>query len=240
MTRICILVMILMMTSSTLALASRGQDDKDEVVTAQQRISPLEEYLREARQSRVAFVPTGPSLFSPVATNLFLFVDIKARRVNDIVTIQIIENATASNSANTSTARNGETSASAPSFFGLERGVSALNFASILKGLSDLSFTGQGTTSRTGSLQASLAARVTEVLPNGDLVLEGVKQVTINRERHILTLRGVVRSRDVSPHNLVLSTAIANMEVSFDGKGIISDANKPGFFYRLWQLISPF
>ena len=64
--------------------------------------------------------------------------------------------------------------------------------------------------------------------------------MTINRERHILTLRGVVRSRDVSPHNLVLSTAIANMEVSFDGKGIISDANRPGFFYRLWQLISPF
>lgn len=237
MNKIFVFVMFLLMASSTVTFAG---DDKADKELGQKQVSPLEEYLREARQTRLAPSRTGPSLFSPIANNLFLFVDVKARRVNDIVTIQIIENATASNSANTSTDRGGDTSASAPSFFGLERGVSALNFASILQGLSDLSFSGQGTTSRTGSLQASLAARVVEVLPNGDLVLEGVKQVTINRERHVLTLRGVARSRDVSPRNVVLSTAIANMEVSFDGKGVISDANKPGFFYRLWQLISPF
>ena len=175
-----------------------------------------------------------------MASNLFLFVDVKARNVNDIVTIQIIENSSASNSANTSTARDGESNASAPSFFGLELGASALNFASILQGLSDLSFSGQGTTSRTGTLTASLSARVVEVLPNGDLVLEGAKQVTINRESHILTLRGVVRSRDVSPNNLVLSTSIAHMEVKFDGEGVVTDANEPGFFYRLFRLITPF
>ena len=210
---------------------SAAQDD---------RISPLEEYLRQARASGPAAVPDGPSLFSPAASNLFLFVDVKARNVNDIVTIQILENATASNSANTSTDRDGEANTSAPSFFGLEQGASALNFTSILQALSDLSFSGQGTTSRTGSLTASLSARVVEVLPNRDLVLEGAKQVTINQESHILTLRGVVRPRDVSPNNLVLSTSIAHMEVKFDGKGVVTDANKPGFFYRLFRLITPF
>ena len=202
------------------------------------RISPLEEYLRQARASAIESAPTGASLFSPTASNLFLFVDVKARSVNDIVTIQILENSTATNSANTSTNRDGESSASAPSFFGFERG--GFNFASILQGLSDLSFSGQGTTSRSGTLSANLSARVVEVLPNGDLVLEGAKQVTINRESHILTLRGVVRSRDVSPNNLVLSSSIAHMEVKFDGKGVVTDANKPGFFYRLFQLITPF
>lgn len=204
------------------------------------KISPLEEYLRQARAGGTKSTAGGPSLFSPTASNLFLFVDVKARNVNDIVTIQILENASASNTANTSTDQDGETNASAPSFFGLEAGASALNFASILQGLSDLSFSGEGTTSRSGNLTASLSARVVEVLPNHDLVLEGTKQVTINQESHRLTLRGVVRSRDVSPYNVVRSSSIAHMEVKFDGKGVVTDANEPGFFYKLFQLISPF
>ena len=78
-----------------------------------------------------------------------------------------------------------------------------------------------------------MTARVCEVLPNGDLVLEGTKDVTVNRERQSLTIRGVIRTRDISPGNVVFSTAISHMEVKFDGKGIISDANKPGFLYWL-------
>ena len=219
----------------TLPLYGARQGDDTDV-----KISPLEEYLRQARATGRESAPASPSLFSPAASNLFLFVDVKARSVNDIVTIQILENASASNSANTSTDREGESNASAPSFFGLEQGASALNFASILQGLSDLSFAGQGTTSRSGTLTASLSARVVEVLPNQDLVVEGTKLVTINQESHRLTLRGVVRSRDVSPNNLVLSSSIAHMEVKFDGKGVVTDANEPGFFYKLFQLITPF
>jgi flagellar L-ring protein FlgH len=180
------------------------------------------------------------SLFSDNAPNVFLFRDLKARNVNDIVTIQIIESSTASNSANTSTKKEGDISVSGPSVLGLERGGSTLNFASLLAGNSALSFAGQGSTSRTGQLQAYVSARVVQVLPNGDLAIEGLKEVTINRERQILRIRGLVRSRDVTPGNVVLSTAIANMEVVFDGKGIVSDANKPGFLYRLFTWITPF
>jgi len=60
------------------------------------------------------------------------------------------------------------------------------------------------------------------------------------RERQVLRIRGLVRSRDVTPNNVILSTAIANMEVVFDGKGIVSDANKPGFLYRFFSWITPF
>ena len=81
---------------------------------------------------------------------------------------------------------------------------------------------------------------VAHLLANGDLVLEGVKEVAVNRERHLLTLRGVVRPRDVNSGNMVMSTAIAHMEVQFDGTGIVSDANRPGFFYRLFKVITPF
>jgi len=183
---------------------------------------------------------SNPSLFSDTASNVFLFRDFKARNVNDILTIQIVESSTASNSANTSTQRQGEVNASMPALFGLENKTSALNFANILSGASNLNFAGQGSTSRTGQLQAFVSARVSQVLPNGDLMIEGTKEVTINRERQILTIRGLVRTRDITPNNVIFSTAIANMEVKFDGKGIVSDANKPGFLFRLFQWITPF
>src|SRR5438552_307653 len=174
----------------------------------------------------------GGSLYSDSAPNLYLFRDFKARTVSDILTIQINESATASNSANTSTKKEGDVSLKAPSLGGLEKGASALNFASILAGAAALNFAGQGSTSRTGQLQAFVSARVTEVFPNGDLAIEGVKEVTVNREHQILRIRGIVRTRDVAPNNVILSTAIANLEVVFDGKGIVSDANRPGFLYR--------
>lgn len=183
---------------------------------------------------------TTGSLYSDSAPNLFLFRDLKARNVNDILTIQINESATASNSANTSTKKEGDISIKAPAVGGLETGASALNFANILAGASALNFAGQGSTSRTGQLQAFVSARVVEVMPNGDMQIEGTKEVTINRERQILRIRGLVRSRDVTPNNVVLSTALANMEVLFDGKGIVSDANKPGFLFRLLRWITPF
>jgi flagellar L-ring protein precursor FlgH len=183
--------------------------------------------------------PSG-SLFSDAAPNLFLFRDFKARNVSDILTIQINESSTASNSANTSTKKEGDVSVKAPSLGGLEKGGGALNFASLLAGASALNFAGQGSTSRTGQLQAFVSARVTQVFPNGDLGIEGVKEVTINRERQVLRIRGVVRGRDITPNNVILSTSIASMEVVFDGKGIVSDANKPGFLFRLIQWITPF
>src|SRR4051812_35408880 len=109
---------------------------------------------------------TGGSLYSDTAPSLFLFRDFKARSVSDILTIQINESSTASNSANTSTKKAGDVSVKAPSLGGLEKGASTLNFASLLAGASALNFAGEGSTSRTGQLQAFVSARVTEVFPN--------------------------------------------------------------------------
>ncbi len=201
--------------------------------------SPLEEFLNRARQAAPGTAPNGASLFSPTNPNLFLFHDVKAQRANDIVTIQIVESATATNSANTSTTKSGNIAAAAPGLLGLEKNTS-LDFSKLLQGSSSLGFGGNGTTSRTGQLQAWLSARVVEVLPNGDLVLEGTKDVTINRERQSLRIRGVVRQRDVTPGNIVLSTALAHMEVEFDGKGIVSSANNPGWLHWLFTKIAPF
>jgi flagellar L-ring protein precursor FlgH len=184
--------------------------------------------------------PDPASLFSANAPNLFLYRDYKARSVGDILTIQVVENATATNSATTATQKKGDVSLSAPALGGLERGNSALNFANILQGAGGLNFNGTGSTTRTGQLQAEISARVVQVLPDGDLRIEGTKVVSINGERQTLTIGGLVRNHDVSPANVVSSTSIANMDVKFDGKGVVADANKQGWLYKFFQKISPF
>jgi len=174
------------------------------------------------------------SLYSDAAPNLFLFRDLRARNVNDIVTIVIVENSTASNTANTSTQKKGDVAAAVPAFLGIKTLQNPLSLNSALD------FSGQGSTTRSGQLNASLSARIVQVLPNGDLVIEGTKQVTINREHQLLTVRGTVRQYDLTPTNVVSSNAIANMEVNFDGKGIISDANKPALLFKIFKYILPF
>jgi flagellar L-ring protein precursor FlgH len=110
----------------------------------------------------------------------------------------------------------------------------------MLQGSGALNFNGTGSTTRSGQLQAEISARVLQVLTNGDLRIEGTKVVTINGERQTLTIVGLVRNHDVSPVNTVSSTAIANMEVKYDGKGVVADSNKQGWLYKVFQIISPF
>jgi flagellar L-ring protein precursor FlgH len=184
--------------------------------------------------------PQASSLFSANAPDLFLYRDVKARNVGDILTIQVVENASATNSATTATQKKGDVSLSAPALAGLEHGNSALNFSNILQAAGGLNFNGTGSTTRSGQLQAEISARVVQVFPNGDLRIEGSKVVTINGERQTLIIGGLVRNHDVSPANVISSSAIANMDVKFDGKGVVADSNKPGWFYKLYSIINPF
>jgi len=180
------------------------------------------------------------SLFSANAPGMNLFRDVKARNVGDILTIRVVENASATNTATTATQKKGDVSLNAPAVFGLEHGNSALNFNNMLQAAGGLNFNGTGSTTRSGQLQAEISARVLQVLQNGDIRIEGTKIVIVNGEKQTLTIVGLVRSYDVSPGNIVASTAIANMEVKYDGKGVVADANKQGWFYKFYKVISPF
>jgi flagellar L-ring protein precursor FlgH len=100
---------------------------------------------------------------------------------------------------------------------------------------------GQGETSRETVLTTTLSARVTHVLPNGYVVLEGFKDVMINSERQVVTVRGVARWNDIGPANQVRSDRLANLEVRVQGKGVVEDAiRRPNFLYRLLLGILPF
>ena len=100
---------------------------------------------------------------------------------------------------------------------------------------------GQGTTSRELQLATTLSARVTEVLPNGYLVVEGAKETIVNSERQTVVVRGIARPSDLGPGNTIRSERLAQLEVRINGRGVVEDAiRRPSFLYRLLLGILPF
>jgi flagellar L-ring protein FlgH len=173
-----------------------------------------------------------------------MFVNPRAQRVGDIVTIRIVESSKATNKAKTSTDRTTATTVGLTNLFGLEnRFPSGSNFFNPFSPLqSDYAnkFDGTGSTERSGDLTAYISARIIQVLPNGNLVIEGNREVRINNENQIITLTGVVRPRDISPANIVQSTFIADARISYSGSGVLNDQQRPGWLARILDKIWPF
>jgi flagellar L-ring protein FlgH len=174
----------------------------------------------------------GGSLWSPGATLADLARDPRASQVDDVITVLVADRANAVASGGTKAARKSSAKYSVASIFGPTRATGALSNLANASGQYDLD--GQGTTSRDISLTTTLTARVTKVLPNGYLLIEGIKQIAVNSESQTVTVRGVVRPLDVTPDNAIPSDRIAQMDVRVNGKGVVGDAVKrPFFLYRL-------
>ena len=150
--------------------------------------------------------------------------DVKARRVGDIVTVTIREQAKASKQASTDTDRSSSMSAGISDFFGFTTWLADknknLNPASMIDAKSDNKFSGSGKTTRSEDLVATLTTQVVEVYPNGNLKIRGGKSVTVNNENQIIYLTGIVRPYDVTADNTVDSRNILNAQISYTGKGV--------------------
>lgn len=172
-----------------------------------------------------------------------LFQDMKGRTVGDIITVVIVENASASKEATTETDRTSSMSAGITSLFGLERQIGSLTGldpGALVDATATNDFSGGGKTERTETLTATLTTQVVEVLPNGNLRIAGNKTVTVNSETQIVTLTGMVRQSDVSPRNLVDSKNILNARIAYVGDGVISDKQQQGWLVRGLDQIWPF
>jgi len=194
----------------------------------------------------------------PVANSLWndsinLFEDRKARRLNDLVTINIIESLSGSGTADTSTSRDSSGDYRVTNFFGMETDFGIQNlpvvnnafgdsdsFEPMVLGSAKSDFKGEGDTNREGELIATITAKVVEVMPNGNLVLEARKELTINEERQILVLRGMVRPDDIAMNNMVMSNKIADAQVFYVGDGVIQEKQKPGWLVRGLDKVWPF
>jgi flagellar L-ring protein precursor FlgH len=176
------------------------------------------------------------------ASSTGLAEDLKARRRGDIVTVVISEQASASKQAATATARGTTMSAGMPNLLGLEKtGIKNwLDLTNLLNANFSSKFDGSGSTSRAETLQATISAKVLEVIPNGNLMIEGRRNVKVNNEDQIIVLTGTVRSRDVTADNTIPSSLIADARINYSGKGIISDRQKPGWLMNVLDSVWPF
>jgi len=165
--------------------------------------------------------------------------DLKASRVDDVVTIVVAEQASAVSTGATQTSRKSTANSSITALAGATPSAGAL--ANLANLSNDTELNGAGTTSRTTALTTNLTARVSKVLPNGFLMVEGTKNVQINSEWQTVTVRGIVRPADLGPDNSVVSNRLGQLEVKLDGKGVVNDAiRRPNVLYRLLLGLLPF
>ncbi len=202
--------------------------------------SALDRYVMEATAAARANNDASPgSLFSSMALLTNLACDLRASRVDDTVTVLVAENASAVSSGNVQTARASTAKASISALGGATKATGAL--ANLFGSTGDQELKGSGTIGRSTVISTTLGTRVVRVLPNGYLVIEGVKEIRVSSEQQVITVRGVVRPADLSPGNVVQSDLIAQLEVSVNGKGVVGDAIKrPFFLYRLLLGLLPF
>ncbi len=174
-----------------------------------------------------------------------LVADRKGRTVGDIVTVAIFEKASASKEASTSTGRDSKVSADITKLLGIEKKLPGMfnlgmDPTDLLNAKASNSFSGSGKTSRTEDLVASLTTQIVQIYPNGNLRIAGNKTVTVNNEMQIVKLSGIVRETDISPANVVDSKNILNARITYNGQGVISDKQKPGWLVRSLDAVWPF
>ncbi len=186
----------------------------------------FEQYLATARS-----LPATPNQNGWMSS---LFADVRARSVNDLHTVHVVENIVASGAADSTLDKNSNADASVGRIFGIDpKFADWFDPTALARYSASSGFKGSGATTRTGALSAVITARVSEVLPNGDLVLEGVREIDINGDRQIIVLTGVVRPADINPGNVVPSTAVGHMRIRYFGRGLIKDNLSPGWLLRI-------
>jgi flagellar L-ring protein precursor FlgH len=220
-----------------LPAAATGTSKKKPTASAQ---SPLERYVSEAEaRSAVAPPATPGAIWQPGSRLADAARDMRASQVDDVLTVVVAEQASAVSTGATKTQRTSAATSSLASIPGIPKTASSLTNLLNISGNQQL--TGQGTTSRTTTLNTTLTARVTHVLPNGGLVVEATKNVEINGERQTITVRGVVRPADIDATNSILSNRLGELDVRVNGKGVVGDAiRRPFILYRLLLGLLPF
>lgn len=203
-----------------LAIAAPAQKNRGRALTPAEQA--LQTYLARVRQVEGATSATTGSLWTPEGRFTNLASDFKAQRVNDLLTIHIVE-ATQAAGTGTVQSKRAFTGNSGISIFGS----TSSRLTTLLAPTSSTDLEGQAATASSSALSTSLTGRVVDVLPNGFLVVEAVRTISMNNQQQTVLVHGVVRPADIAPDNSVLSTQVGELEVDLLGKGIISDTTRP-------------
>lgn len=178
------------------------------------------------------------SLWQPGSQSFFH--DPRAMHVGDVITVNVSVEDTAKMQNTTSRSRTNSDNANLTNFFGLEKVITpAIDPTSVVKMGSDNSNVGAGSIQRQESISMTLAALVAQVLPNGNLVIDGHQQVRVNNELRDMRLSGIVRREDITQENTVNLSQVAEARVIYGGQGTMSDVQQPRYGSQLFDIIMP-
>ena len=178
------------------------------------------------------------SLWQPGAQSFFH--DPRAMHVGDVITVNVTVADTAKLENTTSRSRTNSDDANLTNFFGLETQLpSSIDPANVVKMGSATSNVGTGAIQRNETINMTLAALVAQVLPNGNLVIDGHQQVRVNNELRDMRLSGIVRREDITQNNTVNLSQIAEARVNYGGRGQVTDMQQPRYGSQLFDILMP-
>ncbi len=239
------LLCIILLQAALMACATGPQ--------AQAPLTPVNPSIQQGGQAAgpAARKPASASLYNDASSRNF-FQDLRAYQVGDLVTVRIVETSSASKNASTQTGRESSIDAGIDNMLGWEGKLkyltslgngnvgSAYDTGSLFKGSLANSSSGSGTTTRTESMTAYITVRVMEVMPNGNLFIQGTRDVKVNNETQHIILSGSIRPADISPDNTIISSYIGDASIEYTGSGALSDKQRPGWMTRFVDLVWPF
>ena len=200
---------------------------------AESNQASLDRYLKSLNLSAQAPVSsrTSGSLWVDQGPMAMIANDAKARRLHDLITIAVAEQTLAQAAGDVTAQRDFSANSGISAMAG---GISTAGISQLFSPTSSMSLKGKGQANSNSTLQTTLSGEVVALLPNGSMVVEARRSVKMNNEHRTLILRGVVRPADVTPGNVVNSTAIASLEIELKGKGVVSDGTRPNNLGIRW------
>jgi flagellar L-ring protein precursor FlgH len=180
--------------------------------------------------------PPGSSLFEDGSANLFT--DPRAAKVGDVITVTIMINDKATFGNTSGRSQTAQETGGFDWTFGLNSSTNKVNAAADINASS--SSNGQASIDRSEKLQLSVAATVTRVLPNGNLMINGSQEVRVNFEMRQLQIAGIVRPRDISSNNVIGYDKIAEARISYGGKGRMTEVQQPSWGQEVFDTVKPF
>ena len=189
-----------------------------------------------ARPALTAAAPLNNGAIFQTAGHRPLFEDPRARLRGDIVTVSIVEKNSASRTSSSSTSKTNDIKAGIPTLGGLS--ASALKNTNIAANTSNV-YAGKGDTANDNAFTGTITVTVVNVLPNGNLVVAGEKQIGINHNLEFIRFSGVVNPVTLQAGNIVESTKIADARLEYTGKGYIDEAQRMGWLSRFFLTFAP-
>lgn len=196
---------------------------------------PVEDYSATLPAPAPVAAPANGSIFQASEGYAALYEGTRARRVGDPVTIVLVERTSASKSASTDLDSGGGFSITPPT-----TGALSLFNQSDASISGKRGFKGTGAADQSNALSGEVSVTVAAVYPNGTMLVQGQKRVTLNRGDEFVQIKGIVRATDIDANNRIASTRVADARIAYTGKGDVARAARQGWFSRFFQAISPF